>query len=172
MSLLTLIAAVDRRGAIGKDNQLLVRLPEDMAHFKTLTIGHTVIMGRKTWDSIPPRFRPLPQRRNIVLSRQAGLQLDGAEVFGTLEAALAACAGESEVFVMGGEQVYRQALPFADRLELTEIDAEYPADAFFPRWQDGAFDEESRRPGTRAANGDATPPYAFVRYRRRHPVAR
>lgn len=168
MSELVLIAAVDRRGAIGRDNELLVRLPEDMAHFKALTLGHTVIMGRKTWDSIPPRFRPLPQRRNIVLSRQPGLQLDGAEVFASLEAALAACADEARVFVMGGEQVYRQALPRADLLELTEIDAEYPADAFFPERAPGEFEQLSRQPGRPADRvGTAgAPAFDFVRYRR------
>jgi dihydrofolate reductase len=168
MSELVLIAAVDRRGAIGRDNELLVRLPEDMAHFKALTLGHTVIMGRKTWDSLPERYRPLPQRRNIVLSRQDGLKFDGAEVFASLEAAVAACAGDSQVFVIGGEQVYRQALPHADVLELTEIDAEYPADAFFPGWRGGEFDEVARQPGRQLdASGDAGPAFDFVRYRRR-----
>ena len=89
---LTLIAALDRARGIGRDNELLVRLPEDMARFKALTIGHTVLMGRKTWDSIPAKFRPLVQRRNLVLSRQPGLALDGAEVFATLDQALAAIA--------------------------------------------------------------------------------
>jgi dihydrofolate reductase len=167
MSELVLIAAVDRRGAIGRDNQLLVRLPEDMAHFKALTLGHTVVMGRKTWDSIPARFRPLPQRRNIVLSRQDGLELDGAEVFSSLDAALAACAADSQVFVIGGEQIYRQALPHADVLELTEIDAEYPADAYFPDWRGGEFEELARQPGRKPdASGAAGPAFDFVRYRR------
>ena len=133
MSLLTLIAGVARGGAIGRGNELLFRLPEDMAHFKALTLGHSVIMGRKTWDSIPARFRPLVGRRNLVLSRQAGLNLEGAEVFASLQAALASCADESEVFVMGGAEIYALALPLADRLELTEFEAEAEAaDAFFP----------------------------------------
>ena len=90
MAELILIAAVAHQRAIGKNNDLLIRLPEDMARFKALTLGHTVIMGRKTWDSIPARFRPLPQRRNIVLSRQPGLVLPGAEVFASLDQAIAA----------------------------------------------------------------------------------
>ena len=168
MSELVLLAAVDRRGGIGRENQLLVRLPEDMAHFKALTLGHTVIMGRKTWDSIPQRFRPLPQRRNIVLSRQQGLQLAGAEVFASLDAAIAACAADGQVFVIGGEQIYRQALPHADVLELTEIDAEYPADAFFPDWRGGEFEEVARQPGRKLdASGNAGPAFEFVRYQRR-----
>ncbi|MBK3018602.1 dihydrofolate reductase, partial [Klebsiella pneumoniae] len=88
---LILIAALDRARGIGRDNELLCRLPQDMARFKALTLGHTVLMGRKTWDSIPARFRPLVQRRNLVLSRQSGLTLEGAEVFSTVDAALAAC---------------------------------------------------------------------------------
>jgi len=141
----TLIAAVARDGGIGRDNELLARLPADMARFKALTLGHAVLMGRKTWDSLPPKFRPLPGRRNIVLSRQPGLALDGAEVFADLDAALTACGDLEEVFVIGGAQVYAAALPRADRLELTELDAEFPgADAFFPPWPRERFRETAR----------------------------
>jgi len=164
MSALTLIAAVARGGAIGRGNELLCRLPEDMARFKALTLGHTVIMGRKTWASIPAKFRPLVGRRNIVLSRQPGLSLEGAEVFASLDAALAACAAEAEVFVIGGAEVYALALPLADTLELTEIDASFEgADAFFPPWRGEDFAEVSRQT-QHAAQGW---PYAFVRYQRR-----
>jgi len=165
--IVTLIAGVARHGAIGLDNQLLWRLPEDIAHFKALTLGHTVIMGSKTWHSIPAKFRPLPQRRNIVLSRQAGLKLDGAEVFASLDDALAACSGESEVFVIGGADIYALALPRADRLELTEIDAHFEADCYFPEWPREAFDEVSREthhsPAERGHDWD----FHFVRYERR-----
>ena len=123
MTQLSLIAGVARNGAIGRNNGLLWRLPEDMARFKALTLGHPVIMGRKTWDSLPAKFRPLPGRRNLVLSRDSGLQLEGAEVFGSLSDALAACVDAPQVFVIGGAQIYAEALTMADRLELTEIDA-------------------------------------------------
>ena len=144
MTLLTLIAAVAHHGSIGRDNALLWHLPEDMARFKALTLGHPVIMGRKTWDSLPAKFRPLPGRRNLVLSRDMGLQLEGAEVFTSLKDALLACVAAKQVFVVGGAQIYAEALPIADRLELTEIDAPFEADAFFPAWDRSAFTETFR----------------------------
>ena len=144
MTQLSLIAGVARDGAIGHNNGLLWRLPEDMARFKALTLGHPVVMGRKTWDSLPAKFRPLPGRRNLVLSRDSGLQLEGAEVFGSLSDALAACVDAPQVFVIGGAQIYAEALPMADRLELTEIDATFEADAFFPAWDRSAFTETFR----------------------------
>ncbi|WP_349744244.1 dihydrofolate reductase [Roseateles cavernae] len=164
MTDVVLIAAVAEGGAIGRNNELLVRLPEDMARFKALTMGHAVIMGRKTWDSIPPRFRPLVGRRNIVLSRQQDLTLDGAEVHASLDAALAACAGAATVFVMGGAEIYALALPRATGLELTEIAARFDgADAFFPAWDTSHFDCLARQP-QRSAQGLA---YDFASYRRR-----
>jgi len=170
MCKLTLIAALARGRAIGLNNELLARLPEDMAHFKALTLNHTVIMGRKTWDSIPERFRPLVERRNIVLSRQRGLALPGAEVFDSLDAALRACADEDEVFVIGGAQIYEQALERADSLELTLIDAAFEADAFFPDYSGMGFMETSRQtqhsPASRGHGWD----FHFVRLDR-HPAA-
>lgn len=164
MSIVTLVAGVARDGAIGRDNALLWRLPEDMARFKALTLGHPVIMGRKTWDSLPAKFRPLPGRRNIVLSRQQDLTLDGAEVFASLETALAACADAPVVDVIGGAQIYAEALPLADRLELTEVDADYPdADSFFPAWNAQAFTEIAREAKT-SADGLG---FAFVTYQRK-----
>jgi len=167
MQNLTLIAGICQDRGIGLGNELLVRLPEDMAHFKALTLGHTVLMGRKTWDSIPPRFRPLPGRRNLVLSRQAGLNLDGAEVFASLDAALSACAPGEQVFVMGGAEIYAQALPRATALELTEFDVQRPADAFFPAWSAEAFDEVSRQAHLHAPSQGESFAYAFVRLERR-----
>ena len=164
MAILTLIAALDRARGIGRDNELLARIPEDMARFKALTLGHTVIMGRKTWDSIPARFRPLVQRRNLVLSRQPGLQLDGAEVFSSLEAALASCGAQEQVFVMGGAQVYAQALPLAQVLELTEIEHQFEADAFFPAVDATLFGEVRRETLQLPAQGWDI---HFVRYERR-----
>lgn len=163
MTRLTLIAGVARGGALGRDNELLLRIPEDMARFKTLTLGHAVIMGRKTWDSIPTRFRPLPGRRNLVLSRQDGLTLDGAEVFASLAEALASCRADAHVFVMGGAQIYAEALPYADVLELTEIDADFEADCFFPAWDRQAFTCTARS-SQRTAQGLC---YDFASYQRK-----
>jgi dihydrofolate reductase len=162
MSRVTLIAGVARNGAIGRDNQLLWRLPEDMAHFKALTLGHPVIMGRKTWESLPARFRPLPGRRNLVLSRDASLKLDGAEVCASLAAAFTACREAAQVFVIGGAQIYAEALDASQRLELTEIDADFEGDAFFPAWDRSAFRETARQTH-RSAEGWA---YHFTTYDR------
>ncbi|HEY1092817.1 MAG TPA: dihydrofolate reductase [Burkholderiaceae bacterium] len=162
MTELVLIAAVARDGAIGRNNELLWRLPADMAHFKALTLGHPVIMGRKTWDSLPERFRPLPGRRNIVLSRQASLHLGGAEVFATLAEARAACADATQAFVIGGAEIYALALPFATRLELTEIDADFAdADAHFPAWPRHEFHCTSRQ-----RHQGPEWPFDFARYER------
>ena len=162
MTRVVLIAAVARDGGIGRNNELLARIPEDMARFKALTMGHPVLMGRKTWDSIPAKFRPLPGRRNLVLSRQSDLQLDGAEVFANLDAALAACADAETVFVMGGAQIYAEAMARADCLELTEIDAAFEADAFFPPWSCEQFREVARQ-GAVSAQGWH---YHFTTYER------
>jgi dihydrofolate reductase len=120
---------------------LLVHLPGDLPRFKKLTLGHPVIMGRKTWDSIG---RPLPQRRNIVITRNAAWQAAGAEAAGSLADALACVASEQKVFVIGGAQIYAQALPLADELALTEIDADFDGDAFFPEWNRTGFEQISR----------------------------
>lgn len=167
MAIVTLIAALDRARGIGLDNELLVRLPEDMARFKALTLGHTVVMGRKTWDSIPAKFRPLVQRRNLVLSRQPGLRLEGAEVFTSLDAALAACGADDPVFVMGGAQVYEQSIAIADALELTEIDQQFAADAWFPEVEGARFVEVARERHLSPAERGHGWHYDFVRYERR-----
>jgi dihydrofolate reductase len=132
MAEVVVIAAVARNRVIGKDNRLIWSIPEDMAHFKALTSGHTVVMGRKTWESLPPRFRPLPNRRNIVISRQADYAAPGAEVADSLENALKLASTAATVFVIGGEQIYAQAMAVADRLEITEVDLEPEGDAWFP----------------------------------------
>jgi dihydrofolate reductase len=126
------IAAVARNRVIGKDNQLIWNIPEDMAHFKALTAGHTVIMGRKTWESLPPRFRPLPGRRNIVISRQGDYAAPGGEVANSLENALNLASTANTAFIIGGEQIYQQAMSLADRLEITEVELEPEGDAWFP----------------------------------------
>ena len=150
-------------GVIGRDNTIPWHVPEDMAYFKKVTQGHPVIMGRRTWDSLPPRFRPLPGRRNIVVSRTLGWSSPGAEHASSLDAALALAGDVPRVFVMGGAQLYALALPRADELVLTEVEAEFEADAFFPVWDRTAFDEISREAHTDPEGRR----YAFVTYHRR-----
>ena len=129
---LGLIYARARNGVIGKDGALPWHLPEDLAHFKRLTMGCPVIMGRKTWDSLPPKFRPLPGRANIVVTRDAGWKSAGAERAASLTQALALCADHPRAWVIGGAQVYAQALSLADTVEITEIDADFEGDAYAP----------------------------------------
>ena len=137
MTCLSLIAAMAKNRIIGRDNQLPWKLPEDLRYFKAATLGKPVIMGRKTWESLG---RPLPGRRNIVVTRNARYALAGAEVAPSLEAAITAVQEETEVFVIGGAELYRQALPIADRLYLTEIAEAFGGDASFPElspdWQE------------------------------------
>ena len=132
MSEIVIIAAVAKNRVIGRDNQLIWNIPEDMAHFKALTAGHTVIMGRKTWESLPPRFRPLPGRRNIVVTRQTEYAAPGAELAASLESAFNLAEKDETVFVIGGAEIYNQAMPFADRLEITEVDLSPQGDSWFP----------------------------------------
>jgi dihydrofolate reductase len=133
---ITLIAAVAANGVIGDRNTVPWRLSEDLRHFKTLTLGHPVIMGRKTFESLG---RPLPERSNIVVTRSPDYEATGCTVVGSIDAAFAAAAcdiatrrGADEVFVIGGAEIYAQALVVANRLELTEIQSEFPGDTYFP----------------------------------------
>jgi dihydrofolate reductase len=168
---LALIASVDRKRHIGSDNELVWREPEDQRWFRRQTMGCPVVMGRRTWDSLPPRFRPLPGRANIVVTRQSDWQSEGAQVAHTLADALAqarvsaVASGAPRVFVIGGGQLFAEALPLADQLLLTEIDADLPGDTCFPDWRGGAFVEESR--DTRHSDGPPACRYAFVTYQRR-----
>jgi dihydrofolate reductase len=129
--IISLIAASGKNNEIGKGNELLCRLPADMKHFREITSGHAVVMGRKTFESLPGGA--LPKRRNIVVSRQKGWKAEGTEVFPSLDYAFIRLMDEKEVFVIGGAQVYEQVLPVANKLYLTKIHADFPeADAFFP----------------------------------------
>ena len=134
-----IIFARSANGVIGNNNALPWHLPEDLAHFKKLTLGSPVIMGRKTWDSLPPKFRPLPGRTNVVITRQADWQAAGARSAGSLTDALAICQATSDVWIIGGAQIYAQAEPLAHRIEVTHIDKTYEGDAFAPtlsnQWQ-------------------------------------
>lgn len=161
--MLTIIAALDRRHAIGYKNRLLFRLPDDLKRFKRLTSGHTVLMGRNTFDSLPKGA--LPNRRNIVLSSTLK-SLPGCEVFPSLQEALAACEPDEQVFAIGGARVYRECLPFADRLALTLVDAEAPeADTYFPDYDTDEWNlvnKEHHDADERHAH-----PFDFVNYCRR-----
>ncbi|MFT3665894.1 dihydrofolate reductase [Piscinibacter sp.] len=160
---LALIAAVARNGVIGRGGELVWHESEDQKHFRRVTLGCPVIMGRKTWDSLPPRFRPLPGRRNLVVTRNAGWHAEGAERAGSLDAALALAAGADKVFVMGGAELYALALPQADELVLTEIDADFDGDTHFPDWPREQFRLAACEPRVSAAGIG----YRFCRYERR-----
>lgn len=157
---INIIAAVARNRAIGRDNKLLYRLPNDMRRFKQLTTGHTVIMGRKTFESLPKGA--LPNRRNIVLSRTRR-DYDGCECYGSVEEALSHCREDEIVFIIGGDSIYRQTISRADRLLLTEIDdTPADADAFFPPYNDWT---ETRREEYQKDEKHAFS-YAFADYKR------
>ncbi|AEE45684.1 dihydrofolate reductase [Cellulomonas fimi] len=128
---LRLVWAQTPAGVIGVDNTLPWHVPEDQARFRRLTTGHPVVMGRATWESLPERFRPLPGRRNVVLSRDAAYDAPGAEVVGSLDEALA-LVGEAETWVVGGGAVYALALPLAERVEVTFVDRDVPGDTYAP----------------------------------------
>lgn len=153
--IVSLIAAVSDNGVIGRDNALPWRIPEDLRRFKSLTTGHSVVMGRRTYESIG---KALPKRRNFVLTSDEAWRADGVERVGSLDvaASLAERAGETELFVIGGQRVYREALPMAARLYLTRVGGQFEGDAFFPEYDGSAFTETAReeRPGP--------PPYVFV----------
>ena len=148
---LNLIFARARNGVIGHNNTLPWHLPEDLAHFKATTLGQPVIMGRKTWDSLPVKFRPLPGRMNMVVTRQTDWHSDGAHVVHSVDEALQACPTEAQPWVIGGAELYRLAMPLATRVVVTEIDAEYEGDAFAPEL-DASWQEASRTTHV-AANG-------------------
>ncbi len=161
---LHLIFAKARNGVIGKDNTLPWHLPEDMAHFKRTTMGCPVIMGRKTWDSLPPRFRPLPGRVNVVVTRQAGWNETGAQPSSSLQDALSFCEQYEDVWVIGGAQLYALALPFADTAVVTEIDANFDGDAFAPQF--GSQWLETARESHTSVNGLD---FSFVTYNNPQP---
>ena len=156
---LHLIFARAANGVIGKNNALPWHLPEDMAHFKRTTLGCPVIMGRKTWDSLPERFRPLPGRLNVVVTRQADWSAPGALRAASLEDAVALCPAHADVWVIGGAQLYAQALPLARSAVVTEIDAEYDGDAYAPQF--GPQWKESARASHVSSGGL---PFSFVTY--------
>jgi len=155
--LISLIVAMAPDRAIGIENRLPWRMPADLRHFRTVTMGHPLIMGRLTQQSIG---RPLPGRRNIVVSRDPAFQAEGCEVVDSVEAALAAAADAPEVFVMGGASLYAQLLPRCDRLYLTLVEGRFEADAYFPEFDRSEWREIARE--EHEADADNPHPYAFV----------
>lgn len=159
--MISLIVAVARNRVIGDGNRLIWHISEDLKHFKTITSGHPVIMGRKTYESLG---RPLPNRTNVVISRQKNYQAEGCIVVHSLIEALLLFPAAEEVFILGGAQIYAQALPLADRFYLTEVDADYSGDTYFPEWDrsEWRLTEHESFP-----HGEKFPhPFTFLRYDR------
>ena len=161
MQKITLIAAYAAHRCIGINNTMPWHLPEDFAFFKTYTTGKPVVMGRKTWESLPKK--PVPGRRNIVITRQSDYLAEGAETVSELEEALALCADAEEIIIMGGAQIYAQALPYATDLRLTEVSLDVSGDAFFPEFSSDEWKEQLRE--THISEKGIG--YAFVHYVRR-----
>lgn len=160
---INIIVAYAANRVIGAKGNMPWHLPQDLKRFKALTMGHSIIMGRKTWESLG---RLLPGRRHVIISRNSNYTVAGAAVVASLDKAIAACAAETEVFVIGGEEIYRQALSLADRLYVTEIEAEFSGDTFFPTVAPGQWRETARQPFVDSVTGLR---YAFVTYDRSQP---
>jgi dihydrofolate reductase len=152
---ISFVVAMDHNRLIGVDGGLPWRLPEDMKHFRRVTMGKPVLMGRLTYESIPLRFRPLPGRTNIVLTSQEGYEAPGCIVVHSLAEALAAAAGQPELMVIGGAQLYEQLLPQAERLYLTLVEGEFSGDAYFPEVDLSQWRELSRQEFERGEGHDA-----------------
>jgi len=150
------VVATSENHVIGKDNKLLWYLPNDLKHFKEITAGHTVIMGRKTYESVG---KPLPRRRNIIITRQQ-ITIEGCEVVNSIEAALALCEGEPEVFIVGGAEIYRQSLHLTDRIYLTIVHKNFEGDSFFPELNKNEWKEVSHEDHQPDENNSL--PYSFI----------
>lgn len=158
---INIVVAIAANNAIGKNNKLLWHLPKDLKHFKNLTTGHTVIMGRKTFDSVG---KPLPNRRNIVVTRQ-DIQIEGCEVVNSLEAALELAKGEAEVDIVGGAEIYRQAMPLINFIYLTIVHQDFDADTFFPEIDYSEWQEISRE--NHQTDEKHAFPFSFITLKRR-----
>lgn len=156
-----LIFARAANGVIGKDGTMPWHLPEDLAHLKRTTLGATVVMGRKTWESIPAKFRPLPGRRNIVVTRQADWQADGAVRAGSLQEAVSLCPADAPAWIIGGAEIYAQSLPLASTAVVTEIHRDFDGDAYAPElgpdWVETAREDHTSSTGLK---------YSFVTYKK------
>ena len=161
--MISIIVAVSEDWGIGKDNELLWHISEDLKRFKKLTLGNTVIMGKKTWESLP--MRPLPGRKNIVLTDDPNECIDCSVTAYSIEDALSKCEKEEEIFIMGGGSVYRQFMPIADRLYITHVHKKAPADIYFPEidlsiWEIAEKEEFK-------ADGENSIPYTYTVYERK-----
>ncbi|EMY80933.1 dihydrofolate reductase FolA [Psychroflexus gondwanensis ACAM 44] len=135
--MITIVAAAAENNALGKDNDLIWRLPDDFKRFKALTSYHHIIMGRKTFESFP---KPLPNRKHVVITRQENYKNETIEVVHSLEEAIQFSSTEDQIFIIGGGEIYKQALPFANKIELTRVHGEFEADAFFPEIDEEKWD--------------------------------
>lgn len=160
--IISLVVAMAKNRVIGFKGDMPWRMPVDLQHFKRVTMGKPIIMGRKTFDSIG---KPLPGRRNVVISRQASLSISGCEVFNSLDTALDALSDEPEVMIIGGGNVYQQAMPTVEKLYVTLIDAEPEGDTFFPAWNESEWREISREQCEKDEKNDYS--CAFVQLARR-----
>lgn len=164
---INLIYARSRNGVIGRDNAMPWHLPEDMAHFKECTMGAPVIMGRKTWDSLPSKSRPLPERTNIVITRSDQWSAEGALCAKSIEEAITLIPDAPEAWVIGGSQIYELALPFAQRAFVTEIGETYEGDTYAPELQPEQWQEDSTSENLESSNGLK---YRFAVYKRIAPA--
>lgn len=160
--IISAVVVVDQNHGIGKNNQLLVYFPADLKRFKNITSGHSIIMGRKTFDSMG---KALPNRRNIVVTRQSDLTLPGAEITNSLDESLALCEGEKEVFIIGGAEIFRQALHKLDRIYLTKIHKSFDADTFFPEISATEWEETQKQDFGPDEQTDFS--YSFITYQKR-----
>ena len=153
---ISIVVAISENHVIGKDNKLLWHLPNDLKHFKEITTGHTIIMGRKTYESVG---KPLPNRRNIIITRQA-ITIPGCEVVNSIEAALVLCADENEVFIVGGAEIHKQAIKLTDRIYLTVVHKEFEGDSFFPKINKDEWKEVSHE--DHESDHKNPLPYSFI----------
>ena len=160
--MISILVAADQNNAIGKNNQLLWHLPADLKHFKQLSSGHTVIMGRKTYDSIG---KPLPNRRNIVITRQTYIDIPGCEVVNSLEDAIALSSQDGHVFIIGGGEIYRQAMDVSDTIFITRVHHQFDADTYFPAIDAHTWVEKERE--DHPADAKNLFAYSFFVYKRR-----
>lgn len=159
---LEIVVAIDEKGGIGKDNQLLWHLPADLKHFKNITSGYPIIMGRKTYDSIG---KPLPNRRNIIISRQKDLKIEGTEVVNSLQAALELVTQEEKAFIIGGAQIFSDAMHLGNILHLTKVHHTFEADTFFPEIKPAEWQEIERE--DHLADEKNAYAYSFITLKRR-----
>lgn len=153
---ISIIVAIAKNWAIGLNNELLWHISADLKRFKALTTSHTIVMGRKTYDSIG---RPLPNRRNVIISRDKNLKLEGCEVYNSIQTALDALKNEDEIFVIGGAEIYKQTINIATKLYLTKVEKEYKADVFFPE-----IDFSEWKITSQENHLDQEIPYSFINY--------